>query len=158
VRAKFIYESINFERGQDPFKAMGIGKEAYIKKINKELKIQWLLHDDTPSSALAYASGMGRLDWVTFILNNFSKKELFSDDSSVDAKTNALPWAADNGHIEIVKMLLDYGFDPTVLDNYALHWATQKNHLDVVNFLLKDPRVIEKEKEKEKKNKKKYES
>jgi len=36
LQAKFVYESLDFERGLEPKKAMGIGKRAYINKLDKE--------------------------------------------------------------------------------------------------------------------------
>ena len=52
MKARFVYESINFERGQDPMKTLGLGKRVQIEKwvdaldirsdryvINKDLSI-----------------------------------------------------------------------------------------------------------------------
>ena len=44
----------------------------------------------------------------------------------------AVEGAAKNGHIEVVKLLLDYGGDASL----GLGVATQKKHVDIVKLLL----------------------
>ena len=39
MKAKFVYENMRFERGQDPKSSMGIGKRALIKKWFDDLDI-----------------------------------------------------------------------------------------------------------------------
>ncbi|KAJ3308630.1 Dynein heavy chain 3, axonemal [Boothiomyces sp. JEL0838] len=48
--------------------------------------------------------------------------------------------AAENGDVEIVKLLLDKA-DPAADNNYAIRLAAEKNHLEVVKLLLADSRV-----------------
>ncbi|EPZ34614.1 ankyrin [Rozella allomycis CSF55] len=65
----------------------------------------------------------------------------------IEAKDNrgntALHMAAANGHIEIIKYLLELNSTKQFLDaqndnlNTALHWATLNGHVDVVSRLLK---------------------
>jgi ankyrin repeat protein len=47
--------------------------------------------------------------------------------------------AAQNGHFEVVDLLLDRGFDPNTREKgdntYAMHWAAAAGHLDVVRRL-----------------------
>jgi ankyrin repeat protein len=54
----------------------------------------------------------------------------------------ALRYAAENGHIEIVSLLLsDSRVDPSARDNEALKYAARKGHTEVVKLLLSDSRV-----------------
>jgi len=51
----------------------------------------------------------------------------------------ALFFAAANGHLEIVKMLLEKDADPTLANaggNTALHWACLNGHAEVVRALM----------------------
>ena len=48
----------------------------------------------------------------------------------------AIGMASQNGHLEVVRLLLENGADPTVRDNYALIWASYYNYVDVVRLLL----------------------
>ena len=48
----------------------------------------------------------------------------------------ALICASENGHDEVVKLLLKAGADPTVRDNYAIRWASERGHIEVVKLLL----------------------
>ena len=52
---------------------------------------------------------------------------------------NSLAWAADKGHLEVVRLLLDYGADINWVDNdgnTALFWAVNNGHVDVVQKML----------------------
>lgn len=49
--------------------------------------------------------------------------------------------AAENGHAEIVEMLIAHGADPSANDNEALRKACQNGHVNTVKTLLKDKRV-----------------
>ena len=73
---------------------------------------------------------------------------LLDQGADVNAKfrygTTALFKAAERGHVEIVKLLLERGADATVKDTFygatAMTWALDGDHLDVVDVLLqKDP-------------------
>jgi len=39
--------------------------------------------------------------------------------------------ASENGHVEVVKLLLEHGADPTVEDNKAIRKASSYGHLEV---------------------------
>ena len=45
-------------------------------------------------------------------------------------------WASANGHLEIVKLLIDNGADVTADDNYAIRRASDNGHLEVVKLLI----------------------
>ena len=47
----------------------------------------------------------------------------------------ALRLAANNGHLEVVKYLIDKGADVRALNDYALRYAAFNGHLEVVKYL-----------------------
>ena len=50
--------------------------------------------------------------------------------------------AAENGHLEIVRLLLaDERVDPSDNHNFAIQWAAENGHLEVVKLLLTDMRT-----------------
>jgi ankyrin repeat protein len=50
---------------------------------------------------------------------------------------NNLPvrWAAENGHLNVVKYLVSIGCDPKVRNNLASRWAAQRGHLHFVKYI-----------------------
>ncbi|MCP4748673.1 MAG: ankyrin repeat domain-containing protein, partial [Desulfobacteraceae bacterium] len=54
-------------------------------------------------------------------------------------------WAAKNGHIEIVKLLLSHPeIDVNQANNIGftpLYWAAKKSRVDIINALLSDPKI-----------------
>ena len=70
-------------------------------------------------------------------------KELI--DEGADLKvcgSTVLRWAAENGHAEIVKMLLPHS-DPKACDSAALRWAAENGNAEIVKMLLpvSDPKA-----------------
>uniref|UniRef100_A0A6C0JR58 Ankyrin repeat protein n=1 Tax=viral metagenome TaxID=1070528 RepID=A0A6C0JR58_9ZZZZ len=63
----------------------------------------------------------------------------------VDPSVNenlAIGWASQNGHLDIVKLLLaDQRVNPTEDNNLAIRGAASSGHVEVVKVLLTDPRV-----------------
>ena len=54
----------------------------------------------------------------------------------------AIQSASQNGHVEVVKMLLaDERVDPSADDNGAIRWASEEGHVAIVKILLADGRV-----------------
>ncbi len=54
----------------------------------------------------------------------------------------AIEYASKNGHLEIVKLLLqDERVDPSDHNNYAIRLALQNGHTEIVKLLLQDKRV-----------------
>ena len=52
-----------------------------------------------------------------------------------------LHWAADNGHLDVIKFLISTKVvDPSKFNNYLFRWAILKERLDLVEVLL--PYVI----------------
>lgn len=60
-------------------------------------------------------------------------KELYTKDLCLDL---ALHEASSNGHLEIVKFLVENGADVQSEDNYSLRWAVIEGHLEVVKYLV----------------------
>ena len=47
----------------------------------------------------------------------------------------ALRYASHNGHLEVVKHLVEQGADIHAYNDQALEWAAAEGRLDVVNYL-----------------------
>jgi ankyrin repeat protein len=45
-------------------------------------------------------------------------------------------WASRNGHVEVLKLLLDHGANVHAISDWTLRWASQNGHVDVVKLLL----------------------
>ncbi|KAJ5381896.1 ankyrin [Penicillium cataractarum] len=93
----------------------------------------------TPSarSLLSLAAGWGHLDLVSYLITD-SRCDLNWLD---EANRHPLWWAAHQGHLEVVKLLVEAGSDfklATSEDNgwTPLYAAASKNHEDVVKYLL----------------------
>ena len=60
-------------------------------------------------------------------------------EAGVDPTSNnnkAIKYACGNGHVEVVKLLLKAGVNPSVSDDYPLRIACENGHLEVVKVLL----------------------
>ena len=67
------------------------------------------------------------------------KKANLKDFKDVTADDNyAIRWASENGHLEVVKYLVQNGADVAADDNYAIRWAAKKGHLEVVKYLVQN--------------------
>jgi len=151
-----INESLNekFSDESDPIHDMGIGMKEQINIWLKEMEDIFPSYDNGKKrnykfypDALTYSAAFGKIEFVKYLLSKYNL-EYFKNDT--ESWENALPWAAEKGHYKIVKMLLDYGFDPSVLDNYALRYAEMKKYRNIIKLLKKDPRVIAEEEIQEK--------
>lgn len=56
--------------------------------------------------------------------------------ADVLSDNRALEWAAQYGHLEAVKYLLDQGVDVNIHNGEALNWAAHNNHLELVKYLI----------------------
>jgi hypothetical protein len=64
-------------------------------------------------------------------------KLLLESGANVHADDNdAIILASQNGHLDVVKLLLEYGSDVHEQNNYAIQYASQNGHLYVVKLLL----------------------
>jgi len=95
MKARFVYERMNFERGLDPKTVVGIGMEDSLKRAMAEDRIQH--YDDNVS--LEWAAQSGRKDFVEYLLKKGA-------DPNVD---KPLRGATIPNDIEIYKLLLDAG-------------------------------------------------
>jgi hypothetical protein len=48
----------------------------------------------------------------------------------------ALRWAAEKGHLDMIKYLVSQGADVTACNNMAIRWAARKGQLEVVQYLV----------------------
>jgi hypothetical protein len=157
MRAKTVYENINFERGKDPKSVIGIGMESQIKEW---FKASYPKEVYTLDNALIYSSKDGKIDYVKYLLaagaadihaEDDRALQLASDNGHTEAvkmlldaganvhggsDDNALRWASINGHAEVVKLLLDAGADVHGGMDYSLIWASKNGHTEVVKLLL----------------------
>lgn len=68
-------------------------------------------------------------------------KEMIKNDE-LKIHPNCLLWAIHEGHIEIVKLLLqDYRVNPTYEDNLAIRLACDNGYTEIVKLLLTFPTV-----------------
>jgi cytohesin len=105
MKARYVSESIKFERGGDPHKGLGIGIWDQIKK-NYESDQGW--KDYSNDEALVWAARRDKKQYVEFLLAK-----------GVDPNYNngaALLRAADNNNIEILRILLDHGMSQSSLN------------------------------------------
>jgi ankyrin repeat protein len=81
----------------------------------------------------------------SLIVQKFLK--LVNIDPAIDKRLNgrgksAIRLASKNGHVEVVKLLLnDPRVDPSAENNYAIRLASENGHVEAVKLLLNDPRV-----------------
>ncbi|KAJ3317385.1 hypothetical protein HDV06_001675 [Boothiomyces sp. JEL0866] len=95
--------------------------------------VQLLLNDKRTFSkfALVAAAYRGKLDIV----------ELLLLDERFQPTNRALRDAVTMGHLDIVKLLIQKGLDPSVDENLNIQRASQNGHFNVVEYLLDDSRV-----------------
>ena len=57
--------------------------------------------------------------------------------TNVNFKRKGENHASYNGHLKVVRLLLENGADCTAKDNEAIRWASEEGHLEVVELLKK---------------------
>lgn len=97
MKAKFVHESINFERGLDPKEVMGVGMKQRLKEAMEAEGVQY--YDD--EIALGWAARQGRSDLVEYLL----KKGI--DPNTI--KTNSISYALSSGDLDTIKLLVEAG-------------------------------------------------
>jgi ankyrin repeat protein len=93
------------------------------------------------SERLISAAQLGDVEGVLLCL---SKGVDVGERDHEHSKT-ALHWAAENGHINIALLLLDWNSDLTSQDQYgetALHYAAESGHADIVDAFLKRTPIL----------------
>ena len=66
----------------------------------------------------------------------FTKKGLLESIKNGLAPDNAISWAAENGHTELVELLVSKGADIIENRNYPLELASRNGHTDIVKLLI----------------------
>lgn len=102
---------------------------------------------DKREQQLINAAKIGNIDEVREILN---KKGLFSKRIEVDTKDEkgkaAITHASENGHTNLVKLLVDFGTNVNIKDNYGvtpLAYAVGNKHFDTFDYLLESGAEID---------------
>ena len=49
---------------------------------------------------------------------------------------NSLRWASENGHLDVVKYLVEHGANVNGLDDQALRWASNNGKIEIVKYLV----------------------
>ena len=89
-----------------------------------------VLNSNNIQSIFQWASTNGYIDIVKKIID---KKIYFDIHFQNDI---VLRKAAENGHIKMVRLLVEQGADIHSVDDYALRWASDNGHYEIVNFLI----------------------
>ncbi len=55
----------------------------------------------------------------------------------------ALCWSIENGHLEVVWLLLEKGADVRARNDHALRWSAANGDLEIVRLLLKKGATLE---------------
>lgn len=93
--------------------------------------------DRVLSESMTYAAVVGNSIALKFLLSK--AKDITPD--PIPNRMSTLSAAADSGHADIVKLLLDdLRFDPTLTNSQALHIAIRRNHIEIVALFLRDRR------------------
>ena len=66
----------------------------------------------------------------------FTKKGLLESIEKGLIPDNAISWAAENGHTELVELLVSKGADITENRNYPLELASRNGHTEIVKLLI----------------------
>ncbi|RDW75101.1 hypothetical protein BP6252_06243 [Coleophoma cylindrospora] len=91
--------------------------------------------DDHGDTLLSQAAERGNEVIVALLLET----DQFETDLNDKSRRTPLHWASHNGHINIVKLLLEKGADVNAADKDScspLYWASQDGQIDVVKLLL----------------------
>ncbi|AMN83710.1 ankyrin repeat protein [Faustovirus] len=140
-------KSINHEVFQYIFKHTYVNKSQtnrIVKKLaGSDVKlITWLIKTKRIDNVLVYKTFVAACE--SGLYESASKLIKYCDPSG-GGDNDAICYAARNGHIKIVKLLLYHScVDPSVDYNYALGKSFEREHYDIVRLLMKHPKVIEK--------------
>lgn len=137
MKAKSVFENLDFERGEDPKKSLQIGDTATYQKIADMMKADgWTPNDPYESdSAIGWAVEYGHLELAQFLLERHG---LPQEDAGA-----LISWAAQNDSIEMVELLLSYNPNPYRLD-YPLKMAIGNNPIwEVINNYIEENKIHE---------------
>ena len=123
-----------------------------IKKLIKFLNF-WKLYEPYPNEIYLYVDSLSKEDkkeiknkhlkeLIELGINNFSIKnnnlvllQYLIENNSI-TNDNSLRSAARNGHLDVIKYLVDHGANVNAEDDEALILASKYGHLDVVEYLV----------------------
>jgi hypothetical protein len=130
-----VNENVQFERGADPKRSMGIG---LIDRMKSEMiadDYEWAGIDGVGiNGALIWSADKGRVDYVQYLLDEGADPNI-----TWGGGLTPLIVASIRGVKEIVELLLDAGADPDIQSRdgwTALMWAATKNNLEIMKTLL----------------------
>jgi len=109
----------------NPYRGDRSWKQYYIEDLYPTLK-------DNPNEVLRISTVTGRLDLVTVALYLGSPIDRMYD------QHYALGSASYYGHLEVVKLLIDYGANIKIDNNRAVRYASMMGHYDVVKLLIEN--------------------
>ncbi|KNC50334.1 uncharacterized protein AMSG_06817 [Thecamonas trahens ATCC 50062] len=124
----------------------GVGRAAMVRAVAmvaNEALVEWLLLHDDGELALGIDQGV-LLRRCALLGKDRAVAGLLAcgrvDPAAKDSA--AVSHAAENGHLDIVRMLCDDPrTDPSARNNIALYWAATNRHFDIVNELILHPQV-----------------
>ena len=126
MKAQFISENLNFERGKDPKSTMGIGMQEKLEKAMED--DAW--HYSNDDSALSWAAMKANLKFTEYLLKKGA------DPNAYNQRT--LQRAVLGGSPEIMKMLLKAGADPNEIPRIDLgrRVITEQTDIQMLQSLL----------------------
>ncbi|KAF0704611.1 hypothetical protein As57867_007285, partial [Aphanomyces stellatus] len=130
---KVLFEAVVAGRVDDMLAILNAGHV----DVNTKGNINDKCREEDKITALAYACKLGRNDAVAFLL---TRDNIQVNDRSCWYGKSALLYASENGHAEVVRILLDYGgIDINLVSKSgksALMYASENGHGKVVRMLL----------------------
>ena len=125
MKAQLVYERIDFERGGNPLKKMGIGKIAIILSEYE----RYLNSKETGHGLFGVYHG----NTIIHRQGEQKHKRIFTN-----YEEGALIWASSIGKLEYVKYLIKAGINPHVSENSPFNLACMKNKLNIVKYLFEE--------------------
>ena len=120
---------MNFERGQDPKKSMGIGIQAQLELFKQKYHI--LANGNASvNDVLQICAAAGKLSFVKYLVEHEG-----ADPHAIEE--HCLRWAAKGGFLDVVKYLVEECHADIAINNYlAFRWAKEEGHIKTMHYLL----------------------